>query len=195
MQLMTDNGPQYSSAEFKHFMSVYGVGHITISPMYSQSNGFAERMVQTVENTLHKSAPKTKKTCTSPLLSYWATPLDHQLKSPAELLTNRKFKTRLPMCHRALLNSPDHEAVKTKFITHQEKQAHYYNQNSRPPKKPFEADQPIRLYDHHSQTWEPGVIMKPAIQPRSYSCISSDLAVQVPPIEEHSPNWDQTRLQ
>ena len=43
-QLMTDNGPQYSSAEFNHFMNVYGVGHVTSSPMYPQSNGFAEPM-------------------------------------------------------------------------------------------------------------------------------------------------------
>ena len=33
-QLLTDNGSQYSSAEFKHFMNVYGVEHITSSPMY-----------------------------------------------------------------------------------------------------------------------------------------------------------------
>ena len=35
-QLLTDNGLQYSSTEFKHFMNVYGVEHITSSPMYSQ---------------------------------------------------------------------------------------------------------------------------------------------------------------
>ena len=64
------------------------------------------------------------------ILSYRAIPLDHQLKSPAELLTNRKFKTILTLCQRALLNSTDHKAVKTKFITRQEKQAHYYHQNS-----------------------------------------------------------------
>ena len=32
-QLMTDNGLQYSSAEFKHFMNVYGVDHITSDPI------------------------------------------------------------------------------------------------------------------------------------------------------------------
>jgi len=122
--------------------------------------------------TSSKSAMKTKKTrtllfCpTEPLL--WITSW-----SSAELLNNRKFKTRVPLCQRALLNSTDHEAVKTKFITRQEKQAHYYNQNSGPPKKPLETDQPIRMYDHHSQTWEPGVIVKPAKQSRSYIIRSS----------------------
>ena len=124
-------------------------------------------MVQTVENILQKY-DENKGDPYLALLSYRATPLDHQLKSPAELLNNRKLKTRLPMCHRVLLNNSDHEAMKSKFITRQEKQAHYYNQHSGPSKKPFEADQPICMYDHHSQTWEPGVIVKPAKQPRSY---------------------------
>ena len=31
-QLMTDNGPQFSSVEFKHFLNVYGMEHVTSSP-------------------------------------------------------------------------------------------------------------------------------------------------------------------
>ena len=107
---MTDNGPQYSSAEFKHFMGVYEVEHITSSPLYPQYSGFAEQMVQTVENIFQK-CDENKEDPYLALLSYQATPLDHQLKCPAELLTNRKFKTRLAVCHRALLNSSDHEAI------------------------------------------------------------------------------------
>jgi len=86
-------------------------------------------MVQTVKNILQK-CDENKEDPYLALLSYQATPLDHQLKSPTELPTTRKFKTRLPFCQRVLLNSTDHEAVKTKFMTRQEKQAHYYNQNS-----------------------------------------------------------------
>ena len=136
-------------------------------PNVPQSNGFAESMVQTVENILQK-CDETKDDPYLALLFYRATPLDHQLKSPAELLTNRKFNTRLPLRQRALLKSTDHEAVKIKFITREEKQVHYYNQNSGPSKKPLETNQLIRMYDHHSQTWEPGNIIKPAKQPRSY---------------------------
>lgn len=35
-QLATDNRPQYSLAEFKHFVNDYGVEHITKSPEYPQ---------------------------------------------------------------------------------------------------------------------------------------------------------------
>ena len=106
--------------------------------------------------------------------------MDHQLKFPAELLTNRKFETRLPLCQRALINSTDHVAAKTKFITRQETQAHYHNQNSGPPKQPLETDQRIRMYDHRPQTLEPGVIIKPGKQPGSYIIKSSSTGSTYP---------------
>ena len=53
-RLSTDNGPQYTSQEFYDLMQAYGVEQNTSSPMYPQSNGSAERMVQTIENILKK---------------------------------------------------------------------------------------------------------------------------------------------
>ena len=41
------------------------------------------------------------------------------------------------------------------------------------PEPPLETDQPIRMYAHHSQTWEPSVVIKPTKQPRSYDIRSS----------------------
>ena len=43
--LRSDNGPCYSSREFHNFLSFYQVDHITSSPHYPQSNGFAEALV------------------------------------------------------------------------------------------------------------------------------------------------------
>lgn len=40
--LISDNGPQFSSAEMKEFAEAYGFRHITKSPYYSQANGQAE---------------------------------------------------------------------------------------------------------------------------------------------------------
>ena len=54
--VMTDNGPPFSSKEFAAFANQYRFDHITSSPRYPQSNGFIERMVQTVKQSMRKCA-------------------------------------------------------------------------------------------------------------------------------------------
>ena len=39
VDLVSDNGPQFSSTEFKDFTTHYGIHHITSSPYYAQANG------------------------------------------------------------------------------------------------------------------------------------------------------------
>lgn len=55
----SDNGPQYASSESKSFAKLYGFTHITSSPLYSQTNGEAERAVQTVKQLIKKSKDPT----------------------------------------------------------------------------------------------------------------------------------------
>lgn len=59
-ELVTDNGPQFSSKEFRNFAEECGFKHTTTSPHFSQSNGQAERFVQTVKNLIKKSADPSK---------------------------------------------------------------------------------------------------------------------------------------
>jgi len=72
------------------------------------------------------------------------------------------------MYQRNPLDSPDYEVTRIKLAMRKEKEAQYYNQRSGPPKKPLGVDQPIHMFDHQSQTWQPGVIIQPAKEPRSY---------------------------
>ena len=50
--IVSDNGPQYDSAEMKTLASLYGFKYITSTPRYPQSNGQAERTVKTVKSLL-----------------------------------------------------------------------------------------------------------------------------------------------
>ena len=54
--LYSDNGPQYSSREFKRFAEQFGFEHRTSSPLHPRSNGIAERHVRTVKALVEKSS-------------------------------------------------------------------------------------------------------------------------------------------
>ena len=54
-EVVSDNRPQCSSHEFSKFAEEYGFVHSTSSPKYPQSNGEAERGVQTVKSLLKKA--------------------------------------------------------------------------------------------------------------------------------------------
>ena len=79
-EVISDNGPQYASQEFCDFAKEYGFKHTTSSPHFPQSNGHAERAVQTAKNLL-----KGSKDPHMSLLSYRSTPLPWCGLSPAEL--------------------------------------------------------------------------------------------------------------
>ena len=42
-EVLSDNGPQYSSGLFRKFSTEWGFIHKTSSPLYPKSNGLAER--------------------------------------------------------------------------------------------------------------------------------------------------------
>ena len=87
----SDNGPQYSSEEFSKFAAEYNFYHETSSPHFAQSNGQAERTVQTMKNLLRESTDPYMA-----LLTYRSTPLPWCGLSPAELLMGRCLRTNLP---------------------------------------------------------------------------------------------------
>ena len=90
--LISDNGPQFASAEFAAFATKHKIHHVTSSPLYPQANGMAERAVQTVKRLLRSSDPYDA------LLAYRTTPLENGY-SPAELLFSRRWRTSVSTCH------------------------------------------------------------------------------------------------
>ena len=92
----SDNGPQYDSAEFFKFARDWEFKHVTSSPLYAQSNGEAERAVQTAKNLLQKEEDPAKA-----LLAYRSTPLQGG-KTHSELLFGRQIRCTLPCIPAAL---------------------------------------------------------------------------------------------
>ena len=70
--LRSNNGPQYAFKEFSEFAKSYRFNHLTSNPMFPQSNGQVERMVQTIKRLLKHSVDLHLA-----VLSYRATPMPH----------------------------------------------------------------------------------------------------------------------
>ena len=94
--IVSDSGTQFTSQEFKDFIRDWQIDHRITSPTNAQSNGQAERFVQTVKNSLTKGMEGGEDLHLA-ILSYITTPLNHSLPSPAELLSSRKFRCLLPL--------------------------------------------------------------------------------------------------
>ena len=90
--IVSDGGTQFMLQEFKD----WHIDHRITSPTNAQSNGQAERFVQTVKNNLTK-AMEGGEDLHLAILSCITTPLNHSLLLPAELLNSRKFRCLLPL--------------------------------------------------------------------------------------------------
>ena len=93
-ELITDNGPEFSKHKVRSFSKTRDILHKTISHHYHQSNGLAERSIQTVKRTLNKAKLNSEDHFLA-MLSLNSQP--HQNgTSPAEKLFGHKLRTTLP---------------------------------------------------------------------------------------------------
>lgn len=53
-EVVSDNGPHFTSAKFQNYMAVSSIIHLMGAPYHPQSNGLAEKAVQTVKGELLK---------------------------------------------------------------------------------------------------------------------------------------------
>ncbi|CAK1599497.1 unnamed protein product [Parnassius mnemosyne] len=162
---ISDNGPQFSSREFKNFAVEWGFEHITSSPNYAQSNGKSERAVQTIKKILKKSIDSGSDFYLN-LLSYRNTPRDN-LNSPAQLLMGRRLKCRLPV-HPDLLKigHVNNESQHKVMLDKQNKYKMYYDLRAKPLPVLDVGDKVTMIEKNNSKI--PGHIIAKAATPRSY---------------------------
>lgn len=92
--MCSDNGPQFSSKEFKMFSALYDFQHTTSSPRFPRSNGLAEKGVQIAKRILKKTTEGEEDFWLG-VLNYRTTPLEDG-RTPGELLMGRRLRSRVP---------------------------------------------------------------------------------------------------
>ena len=99
-QLVSDNGPQFTSNKFAIFVRSNGIKHFKSAPYHPSTNGAVERLVQTLKNSLKKGKKEghtSQYTLSNFLLFYRATPHSTTGKPPSELMLKRPLRTVLDL--------------------------------------------------------------------------------------------------
>ena len=92
LQMVTDNGPQFTSAGFERFLALNNIKDVKSSPYHPATNGLAKRSVQTLKHALRVS----KGTDTlQHQLNYRNTRHSTTEVTPATLMIGRDLRCRL----------------------------------------------------------------------------------------------------
>jgi len=151
-KVVTDNGPSFTSAEFKQFMKENDIIHITSAPYHPSSNGLAERAVQTFKRGIERIQGATVQERLSKFLfTYRITPHTTTGVPPAEMLMGRRLRSKLDSLY------PD----VSKKVEKQQRRQKQQHDNARPLRSFKEGD---RVYAEDftasSCKWNPGTVVE-----------------------------------
>ena len=162
--LIADNVP-FNSLQFKIFSKDWGIEIQNSSPNYPRSNGLAEKYVGIVKN-MFKKCKETNSELVSYLINYRNTPLVKIGLSPANLLQNRKIRTKLPIKEPMLENNL--QTIKDIMEENQKNQKHYFDKNATKVEKMFVENEKVWVQDKFKKTWSEATIIKKLNLPRCY---------------------------
>lgn len=99
-RIVSDNGPPFSSAEFKRYLEINGIRHTLVAPYHPSSNGAAENAVKLVKRALKKAQVDNENFNTALskfLFSYRNTEHSTTGREPAMLMFGRRLRGRLDL--------------------------------------------------------------------------------------------------
>ena len=158
--LRSDNGPCYSSREFHNFLSFYQVNHVTSSPHYPQSNGFAEALVGITKRLMEKSV-KEGKPWNYGLMQYRTTPISSTLPSPLEILMGRRPCSTLPQLPSSIGKNMETSRIQEELLKRQPS-------TSTEAHMELDPGQPIFVKEVSGNIWKTTTVDQPAAEPDSY---------------------------
>lgn len=164
--IVSDNGPQLISEMFENYLARNGVIHKKSAPYHPQSNGAAERFVQTAKNAIKKMIGSeinpTKKILNKIieifLQEYRATPHAATEQSPAKLFLKREIKTNLEM----IINKEQIHLEKIIKINEKQKENFDQNVGIKCLQKTFAVGDAVWINAHGDQhrKWKPGLVQE-----------------------------------
>ena len=151
--IVSDNATVFTSEEFTEFVTMNGIHHIRSAPYHPATNGLAERAVQTLKESLKKTAPGSLQARVSRFLfTYRITPHTTTGVSPAELLMGRQLRSHLSLLH------PD-TAMQKRVIQKQQSQKKHHDLRTK--SRCFNIGDTVYVRDFPSgKSWLPGTLTK-----------------------------------
>ena len=167
-KLVSDNGPTFTSQEFRDFMTRNGIVHITSAPYHPSTNGLAERAVQSFKLGIERiKGNSIQDRLSTFLFQYRITPHITTGVPPAELLMGRRLRSRLDLLFPDLTPKVQNQQLK-------QKQSH----DSKKPLRTFNVGDLVYAEDFTASPtkWIPGKVVK-VTGPLSYSIELSDSTI------------------
>lgn len=164
--MICDNQP-YNSNECNEFAKRWCFKIITSSPHYPRSNGLAERAVQTAKNIL-KKARQENIDIELALLEYRNSPIPGLNVSPAQIMFNRRVRTKIPV-HTKLLQPEIPQNVHRKLMERQALTKNYHDTHAK-KREQFREGESVLV--RNGKVWEPVKIVSMHDTPRSYLIIN-----------------------
>jgi len=129
LEFIQSDGMPFLSNEFVGFTNAWGIKTFTSSPEYSQSNGHAERSIQTQKKLIKKAHDDHRDPCLA-LLEFRNTPISGLLHFPAQLLMSRRLRAKIPGAQSLL--EPRVVNTHRELCARQSRQKHDYDRGTKP---------------------------------------------------------------
>ena len=152
-EVMSDNGPQFSSREFAEIAEKFGFHHSTSSPHFPQANGEAESAVKMAKKILSSGTPDIA------LLNYRATVHSSTGVAPSVALMSRILDTKLPVLPEILTPlTPDDRAIRQSDAKAKATAKHHYDRHhGARPLNPLTSGTEVLV--RSGQQWRSGTVL------------------------------------
>ena len=146
-EIVSDNGPQFTSYDFKSFLNSCGIKHRLITPYWPAVNATVERFNKTLAKAIkaaHAEGLNWKQELPKFLMMYRATPHLSTGISLAELFLGRRIKTKLPQVD-VNRPSPTLQAARERDHRHKQRTKEYADKTQHAHTSPIKEGDSVLL--------------------------------------------------